>query len=118
MAREFAVSFYRSKAWRITRDAYMNSFVESEKGTIPPGVCERCFFEGKLTPAEIIHHKIHLSPLNIDDQSITLDFKNLKRVCRDCHAIEHSADADYVPRIQFGPNGEVLRLNGNEDSES
>ncbi len=116
MARDFAVGFYRSKSWRVTRDAYMNSFVESDYGLIPPGVCERCFAEGKLIPAEIIHHKIHLSPTNINDNSITLDFKNLKRVCRDCHAIEHSADADYIPRVQFGPNGEVLRLNGNENS--
>ena len=42
-----------------------------------------------MTPAEIVHHKIELTPDNIDNPLITLDFSNLEAVCRECHAQIH-----------------------------
>ena len=42
-----------------------------------------------MTPAEIVHHKIELTPDNIDNPKITLGFDNLEAVCRDCHASIH-----------------------------
>jgi len=36
-----------------------------------------------------VHHKIHLTPHNIDDPNITLSEDNLELLCRECHAIEH-----------------------------
>lgn len=47
--------------------------------------------EGKITPGEIVHHKIHLTPSNITNPEIALSFDNLILVCRECHAIEHGA---------------------------
>lgn len=42
-----------------------------------------------MTPAEIVHHKIELTPDNIDNPKITLGFDNLEAVCRECHAQIH-----------------------------
>lgn len=78
--RQFAETFYKSAAWKHTRDLYAASV---------GGICERCKEHGLITVGEIVHHKIPLSPNNIDDVNITLGFDNLKLVCRLCHAAEH-----------------------------
>lgn len=78
--KEYAASFYSSKAWQRTREAYKKSV---------GGLCEICWSKGILKPGEIVHHKIHISPDNINDPEITLSFQNLLLVCRDCHAQIH-----------------------------
>ena len=78
--RDFAAEFYASKAWKETRKAFTKS-----KG----GLCERCLSKGIYKAGEIVHHKIHLSPNNINDPNITLSWGNLELVCRDCHGEEH-----------------------------
>lgn len=40
-------------------------------------------------PGEIVHHKIELTPMNIDKPEITLNWDNLELVCRNCHALIH-----------------------------
>lgn len=37
-----------------------------------------------------MHHKIYLTPENINDPSVTLSWENLELVCRECHAEEHT----------------------------
>lgn len=78
--KEFAKDLYSSKAWQHTRDAYKRSV---------GGLCEVCWSKGILKPGEIVHHKIHLTPENINDPKIALSFDNLQLVCRDCHAQIH-----------------------------
>ena len=78
--RQFAQQFYQSRAWKLTRDAY-----KSRAG----GLCEVCWEQGIIKPGEIVHHKIPLTPENIDDQNITLNPDNLQLVCRECHAKVH-----------------------------
>lgn len=80
MARDFARTFYRSPAWQKCRDGYFKK---------AGGLCERCLTKGIVRPGEIVHHKIHLTPQNIDNPDITLNWDNLELVCRDCHAEEH-----------------------------
>jgi len=46
--------------------------------------------KGICRPGDIVHHIIELTPENINDPNITLCFDNLRLVCRDCHAKEHS----------------------------
>ena len=82
MAKPFSAAFYKSPAWLATRAAYIKS---------TSGLCEDCLARGVLTPAEIVHHVIPLTPENINDPSVTLSFKNLRAVCRECHAKEHGA---------------------------
>lgn len=54
------------------------------------GLCERCMKQGLIVPGEIVHHKIRITPDNVDDPAITLNAANLELLCRDCHAEEHS----------------------------
>ncbi len=78
--REFAESFYKSKAWKETRKAYAKSV---------GGLCERCLRRGEYKPGVIVHHKIHLDPENITNPEVALDWNNLELLCRDCHGEEH-----------------------------
>lgn len=80
MAKEFAKSFYNSKAWQRTRDAY-----KKYRG----GLCERCLKEGLYVPGVIVHHKIHLTPGMMNNPDFTLNWDNLELLCKDCHALEH-----------------------------
>lgn len=75
-----ATGFYRSHAWRTTSTAYRRSV---------GGLCERCLAKGIITPAEVVHHKIPLTPENIQDLSISLNWDNLQALCRQCHAEVH-----------------------------
>lgn len=104
MSREFARAFYHSKAWKTTRDAYMRA---------GRGLCEPCLAAGKYVQAEIVHHKVHLTPENVDDPEITLNENNLERVCRDCHARAHpevyGLDEEQPLRVGFDENGNVVR---------
>lgn len=78
--RDFAALFYKSKAWQHCRDAYARS---------KRGLCERCLMQGRYNAGVIVHHKIHLTPDNINDPNITLNPDNLMLLCRDCHALAH-----------------------------
>jgi len=97
MARDFAKSFYESKEWRKCRAAYIK---------YANGLCERCGEAGN-----VVHHKIHLTPQNINDPNITLNFDNLKLVCQDCHAIEHSKDCEPAIKsgLRFTANGDIIK---------
>ena len=75
MAKEWAIKFYASTAWRKTRAAYMSTV---------NWTCERC-----PAPAVMLHHRTHLTPININDPSITLAWGNLEALCRLCHEEEH-----------------------------
>lgn len=78
--RKFAEKFYKSRAWRECRDAYASS---------RKGLCERCLAKGLIVPGEIVHHKVELTPENIDNPAVTLAWSNLELVCRDCHGESH-----------------------------
>lgn len=78
--KDYAKSLYKSKAWQKTREAYARSV---------GGLCEICWKNGVLRPGEIVHHKIPITPDNINDPTITLSFDNLQLVCRDHHAQIH-----------------------------
>lgn len=94
--KPYAVTFYKSKAWKTTREAYASSVGY---------ICERCEAGGRYgVPGEIVHHKIHLTPANISDPRISLDWNNLELLCRDCHAKEHGARKK---RYTVHPDGSV-----------
>ena len=84
--RDFAESFYKSKAWQHCRNSYAQS---------RHGLCERCMSRGLYSPGVIVHHKIHLTPDNIDRPDITMDWNNLELLCRDCHALVHKPEKRY-----------------------
>ena len=78
--REFAEPLYKSVAWQKCRAAYASSV---------GGLCERCLEKGLYKAGVIVHHKVYLTPDNINDPTVALSFDNLELLCRDCHAAEH-----------------------------
>lgn len=95
MARDFAKAFYNSRAWQVCRKGYVKSKV---------GLCEDCLKRGIYTPGKVVHHVVHLTPANINDPSITLNWDNLRLVCQDCHAAEHAEEQRY----RFDEQGNVI----------
>lgn len=95
MARDFAKSFYASTAWRKCRAAFFAHRY---------GLCERCGGPGK-----IVHHKEYLTPYNIHDPDVTLNFTNLELHCQDCHNREHNAKYGVtVEGVRFDENGDLI----------
>lgn len=80
MAKDYAKAFYKSAAWEKCRAGYI-SYVG--------GLCERCLAKGYYNAGVIVHHKIHLTPDNIEIPEITLSYNNLELLCLECHNREH-----------------------------
>lgn len=80
MAQDFARWLYTSKAWRELR---FNLIVK--RGP----VCQRCSKVVIDTSKLIGHHRIALSPANINDINVTLNQENIELICFDCHNVEH-----------------------------
>lgn len=100
MAREFSKVFYKSAAWIKCRKAFLS---------IHP-YCNRCEQAGKITPAEHVHHKIWLSPKNIHDPYITLNWDNLEALCHDCHTKEHLGKPQVEDGLYFDEYGNLKRI--------
>lgn len=90
--KEYAKQFYLSAAWRRTRDAYFRYRC---------GICERCGAAG-----DIVHHKVRITPANIGDPHVTLNFDNLELLCQDCHNKEHFLTRR--ARYRIGADGVIL----------
>lgn len=101
MAKDFAKSFYASRAWQKCRRAYIESRIN-----IDGGLCEKC----RTLPGYIVHHKIPLSPENINNPEVTLNFDNLAFDCKECHDCEevHSFVRKDGLLVYFDENGDVL----------
>ncbi len=84
--KPFAEKLYKSKAWQSCREAYSKSV---------GGLCEECLEKGIYEPGVIVHHKVKLTPDNIDNPEITLNWNNLQLLCRDCHAKMHGKRKRY-----------------------
>ena len=82
--KPYAAAFYKSKQWEKCRAAYAASV---------GGLCERCAAAGRIRAGVIVHHKQHITPENINDPEVTLNWDNLELVCRDCHAELHTGRA-------------------------
>lgn len=92
MAKEFAIKFYKSKAWLDCRAGYILSV---------HGLCETCLEEGIVKSGYIVHHIELLTPNNINDPYITLNWDKLKYECKQCH--------DKNEGHGVGKSGEVIR---------
>lgn len=84
--------FYQSKIWKQVR---LNVWLKQQC------LCARChhpvWVKGlssetipqNLRKKGIVHHKIWLNDINVNDDVITLDEENLEGLCIDCHNTEH-----------------------------
>lgn len=73
-------SFYNSVAWKKCRAAYLKKV---------GGLCERCLKQGRIQPAEIVHHKVYMNDRTIRDPKMSLNFDNLEALCWEHHEKEH-----------------------------
>ncbi|AMC94224.1 hypothetical protein AOC36_09585 [Erysipelothrix larvae] len=116
MAKDFAKSFYKSKQWRVCRDAYYESQF---------GICERCGRacwrrndpqylklrkEGKEVYYGIVHHIEELNPRNISNPFVSLGWNNLELLCQDCHNKHHNSSKEAIPNdVFFDENGRLTK---------
>lgn len=94
MAKEYAKNFYNSKEWIKCRASFMKSKYY---------ICERCGGSAK-----IVHHKEHITPNNINDCNITLDWNNLQALCIDCHNVIHGRGEATIKEVSFDENGDLV----------
>ena len=100
MAKEFAKRLYASKQWAQCRASYIESV---------HGLCEICLKQNTIKPGYIVHHKIELSPKNINDPSITLSHGNLMYCCHDCHNGLNAIYTDVLrDGLMFDDDGNVI----------
>lgn len=97
MAKPYAVAFYKSETWEQCRRTYLQSV---------GGLCERCLSSGEYNPAKIVHHKIYITPDNINVPAITLNHENLEALCQACHNKEHMGN--HTRRYSIGEGGELI----------
>lgn len=95
--RSIDKKFYKSDAWEKCRQEYLKKVNH---------LCERCKAEGRIVPADIVHHKIYLTEQNFRDPSISLCFDNLEAVCIEHHNAEHFGKKK-IRRWKF-ENGELV----------
>lgn len=96
MSRPFARKFYRSKEWKKIREYIFNKY---------HGLCDKC-----TKPGEEVHHKVWLSPKNIEDAEITLGEDNLVLLCRDCHIAIHRKVEVTKEGYRFNEEGELIPM--------
>ncbi len=100
MAKSFSAKFYLSKAWIECRNGYIQSI---------HGLCERCLMQGKYEPGYIVHHKVYLTPRNINNPDVSLNWDNLEYVCKQCHLAEHMTKyASTQDGLAFDDNGDLI----------
>lgn len=93
--KPYAEAFYKSSSWVAARKAYLERV---------GGLCERCLEKGLIVPATMVHHVEHITPENINDESITLNPANFLALCRECHAKAH----EKAPRYKFDDTGHMI----------
>jgi len=87
-------AFYKSSEWRRCRLAFLES---------RHYVCERC---GRV--ATIAHHRTYLTPANVGDPSVTLNFANLEALCKTCHNKEHFDQGATAAGLAFDRKGNLV----------
>lgn len=101
MAQPWAKQFYESQAWKKTRAAY---------AATQHGLCERCRKRGLIVKGDIVHHRTWLTPDNITDTGITLNFANLELLCMECHNVEHNSKPQIRHGFKFDADGNIAPL--------
>ena len=82
--------FYKSNAWHLARQIVIAR---------DHGLCQNCGGVGTQ-----VHHKIHLTPRNVDDPRIALNEENLVLLCDECHNKVHGR----YSKQKFDSDGNLL----------
>lgn len=95
MAKDYARNFYNGRQWEQTQAAYMSS---------KNYICERC---GDM--ARVVHHIKHITPKNIHNVNITLDWNNLMCLCHACHQSIHGNTRVTAEGLSFDDKGNLIQ---------
>lgn len=89
-------AFYHSPQWRrLSREFLLSRNY----------ICQRCG-----APAEIAHHKQHLTAANVNNPEISLNPDNLEALCLACHNAEHfSAGGATAAGLAFDGDGNLIQ---------
>ena len=96
MAKKFSKKLYNSKEWRDVRNCVLNRDFF---------ICQIC---GEIN-CNIVHHIVELTPMNINDATITLNADNLITVCNQCHDEIHGRNyRKEQERYAFDADGNII----------
>ena len=87
-SREIRRKAYNNTEWRKLRDTYIKEHP----------LCEDCLNEGKVVPAEDIHHIRSPFQNGECNKALLLDYNNLMALCKQCHNKRHNPNQ--APKIQ------------------
>ena len=96
--KEFAEKFYKGTAWQKVRAQFIADRISKDGG-----MCQHCH----NVPGYIVHHRIELSPANIDDPEISLNPALFEYLCHDCHNKQHG-HFRAARRCVFDDDGNVI----------
>ncbi|EOO28628.1 hypothetical protein IIU_05746 [Bacillus cereus VD133] len=94
--------FYNSTAWRKCR-----AFVLERDNHL----CQECFKQSVITPADMVHHKIHFT----DDPSKGLAVDNLISLCHACHNKEHPEKSGGKKKKEVSKKINVVKVRANKE---
>lgn len=94
MAKKFSAAFYKSKAWRSTREYVLRRDAFS---------CNDCGGRGNE-----VHHIVELTQDNINDPNVALNPSNLMTLCGTCHKKRTLGSAAAADGYCFDANGQVV----------
>jgi len=106
--------FYQSKAWK---DVRKTIWLKQNL------LCNRChkpvyvdgisnYIDKQYRTIGIVHHKIYLDKININNKDITLDINNLEGLCKDCHEKEHNKGQGIRKEYIFDEEGNLKPTGG------
>lgn len=101
IAKEFSKAFYKSVAWKETREYIYNR---------DKGLCQDCLAKGIVTPGQEVHHIKFLDPNNMNNIDITLGADNLRLLCKECHHNRHNKRKSTDEGFGFDENGNLVKL--------
>ena len=96
MAKEYSKAFYNSKLWKNCRREVLRRDLYT---------CAYCHAR-----ASEVHHKIELTPANINDINISLNPDNLVSLCHDCHTKITQGVGDVVDGYVFSEDGQIIKI--------
>lgn len=103
MAQVWAKKFLHGKSWLTFRAGYIQ-----ERVRIDGGLCEVCH----ENLGYIVHHKILLTPENIDNPDISLNWDLLSYECKRCHDSHegHGIKRSISPVCAFDSDGNPTQI--------
>ena len=99
MPKNWKGYFYGSRQWKAARDlAYRRDKC----------LCQDCLAEGKITPADEVHHIKPLDATNYTNPAVSLALDNLVSLCNAHHQARHGKATTTTRRYEVDAAGRVI----------